>query len=196
MIRKNLTRVSLIDPKLSELKKALKTSVQPKIGKNVWIHPSAQVIGRVTLKDFSNIWPLAVLRGDINEIVIGRYSNIQDLSIVHLESEKGCFVGDYCVVGHSVILHACTVKDAALIGMGSAILNGAVIGEGALIGAKSLVTENMRVKPESLYLGSPARYVRKLTKKEVKQHVDWAEKYAKLAKLHAEDKFLNVLDIQ
>ena len=167
----------------------MKQPFQPKIGRNVWIHPSAQVIGRVTLKDYANIWPGAVLRGDINEIVIGRYSNIQDLSVVHLESEKGCYVGDYCVVGHSVILHACTVKDNALIGMGSVVLNGSVIGEGALIGAKSLITEGMKVKPESLYLGSPARFIRKLTKKEVKHHTDWAEKYVRLAALHAQGMF-------
>ena len=149
------------------------------------------MIGRVTLKDYANIWPCVVLRGDINEIVVGKYSNIQDLSVVHLESERGCFVGDYCVVGHNVILHACTVKDRALIGMGSVILNGSVIGEGALIGAKSLVTEGTKVKPESLYLGSPARFIRKLTKKEVKQHVDWAEKYVRLAEFHKNGMFQN-----
>ncbi len=81
---------------------------EPKIGKRVWVHPSAQVIGRVTLKDDANIWPGVVLRGDINEIIIGRRTNIQDLSCVHLESDRGCFVGDDCVIGHSVILHACT----------------------------------------------------------------------------------------
>ena len=173
----------------------MKKPFAPKLGKNVWIHPSAQVIGRVTLKDYANIWPGAVLRADINEIVIGRYSNIQDLSVVHLESERGCYVGDYCVVGHSVILHACTLKNNALIGMGSVILNRAVIGEGSLIGAKSLVTEGMKVKPESLYLGSPARFIRKLTKKEIKQHIDWAEKYALLAKIHSEGKFLNAFEV-
>ncbi len=162
----------MIDPNLKMLKKGMKNPFHPKIGKNVWVHSSAQVIGRVTLKDYANIWPGVVLRGDINEIVIGRYSNIQDLSVVHLESERGCYVGDYCVVGHSVILHACTVKDSALIGMGSVILNHSVIGEGSLIGAKSLVTEGTKVKPESLYLGSPAKFIRKLTKKEVKHHRD------------------------
>ena len=180
-----------IDPYLNSLKKVMKRRFQPEIGKHVWIHPSAQVIGRVTLKDYANIWACVVLRADINEIVIGRYSNIQDLSVVHLESERGCYVGDYCVVGHSVILHACTVKDSALIGMGSVVLNNAIIGEGALLGAKSLVTEGMRVKPESLYLGSPARFVRKLAKKEVKDQRMWAEKYVRLAATHAEGYFLN-----
>jgi len=181
-----------IDSNLTALKKVDQKHFEPKLGKNVWVHSSAQVIGRVTLKDYANIWPGTILRADINEIVIGRFTNIQDLSVVHLESSRGCYVGDYCVVGHSVILHACTVRDAALIGMGAIILNEAVIGEGALIGAGALVTEGTKVKPESLYLGMPARFVRKLTKKEVKGHIAWAEKYVKLAQVHAKGKFTSL----
>lgn len=165
---------------------------KPKLGKNVWVHPSAQVIGRVTLKDYANIWPGVVLRGDINEIVIGKYTNIQDLSLVHLERERGCYVGDYCVVGHNVILHACTVKSGALIGMGAIVLNDAVIGEGALVGAGALVTEGMKIRPESLYLGMPAKFKRKLTKKEVKGQIEWAKRYAQLAAEHAKGRFLNL----
>lgn len=178
-----------IDSKLNTLKNISGKVFEPKIGKNVWIHSSAQVIGRVTLKDHSSIWPGTVLRGDINEIVIGCHSNIQDLSCVHLESYRGCYVGDYCVVGHQVTLHGCTLKDGVLVGMGTVIMNGAVVGHGALIGARSLVTEGMKLKPESLYLGTPARWVRKLTKKEVKNQLQWAEKYAKLAQLHAAGHF-------
>lgn len=158
----------------------------------MWVHPSAQVIGRVTLKDYANIWPGVVLRGDINEIVIGRYTNIQDLSLVHLERERGCYVGDYCVVGHSVILHACTVKNGALIGMGAIVLNDAVVGEGALVGAGALVTQGMKIKPESLYHGIPAKFARKLTKREVKGQVEWAKKYARLAEEHRNGRFLEV----
>jgi len=165
---------------------------KPKLGKNVWVHPSAQVIGRVTLKDYANIWPGVVLRGDINEIVIGKYTNIQDLSLVHLERERGCYVGDYCVVGHQVTLHACTVKSGSLIGMGAIILNDAVIGEGALVGAGALVPEGMKVKPESLYLGMPAKFKRKLTKKEVKGQIEWAKRYVRLAEEHAKGRFLSL----
>ena len=131
-----------------------------------------------------------MLRADINQIVIGTYSNIQDLSVVHLESNRGTFVGDYCVVGHQVILHACTVGDGALIGMGTVILNGAKIGEGSLIGAGSLVTENTKVKPESLYFGRPARFIRKLSKKEIRSTIEWAKKYARTAKEHQEGLYL------
>ena len=167
-------------------------SFRPKIGKNVFIHPSATVVGQVTLGDYASIWPGTVLRADINKIVIGKYSNIQDLSVVHLESDRGCFVGDYCVVGHRVILHACTVGDGVLVGMGAIILNGAHIGDGALIGAGALVTEDARVKPGSLYLGTPARFVRKLSRREMKDTVEWAKKYARMAAEHQAGRFENV----
>ena len=163
---------------------------RPKIGKHVYIHPTATVIGNVTLKDYANIWPGAVLRGDLSPIVVGRYSNIQDLSVMHIESDRGCFVGDYCVVGHRVILHACTVGDGVLVGMGAVILNKTVIGDGALIGAGALVTEGTKVKPESLYLGSPAKFIRKLSKREVHDTVEWAKKYAQMAEAHQAGYFL------
>lgn len=164
-------------------------SYRPKIGKHVFIHPSATVVGQVTLGDHASIWPGTVLRADINKIVIGKYSNIQDLSVVHLETDRGVFVGDYCVVGHRVILHACTVGDGVLVGMGAIILNGARIGDGALIGAGALVTEGSRVKSSSLYLGSPARFVRKLSRAEIKDTVEWAKKYARMAEEHQMGRF-------
>ena len=163
---------------------------QPKIGKNVFIHPSATVMGQVTLKDYANIWPGTVLRADINRIVIGTYTNIQDLSVIHVESNRGCFVGDYCVVGHCVILHACTVGDGVLVGMGAIILNEARIGNGALIGAGTLVPEGMKLKPESLYFGAPARFIRKLSKHEVRDTMEWAKKYARMAREHQEGVYL------
>ena len=165
--------------------------VKPKISNGVYIHPTATVVGQVTLKDYANIWPGAVLRADINKIVVGKYSNIQDLSVVHLESNRGCYVGDYCVVGHRVILHACTVGNGVLIGMGAIILNGARIGDGAVIGAGALVTEETRVKPESLYFGAPAKFIRKLSKREVRETIQWAKKYACLAEQHRTGQFLS-----
>ena len=159
-------------------------SFAPKIGKNVFIHPSAVVLGKVVLHDYVNIWPGVVLRADLNKIVIGKYSNIQDLSVVHLESNRGTFVGEYCVVGHRVILHACTVGNGVLIGMGTAILNGAKIGNGSFIGAGSLVTENMIIKPNSLYFGRPAKFIRKLKNREIRSTIEWAKKYARTAQEH------------
>lgn len=163
---------------------------QPKIGKNVFVHPNAVVVGQVTLKDYANIWPGAVLRADIDRIVIGKCTNIQDLSVVHLERDRGCFVGDYCVVGHRVLLHACTVGDGVLVGMGSIILDGARVGDGALIGAGSLVTEGTRVKPESLYFGRPAKFIRKLSKREVRDTIKWAKEYARMAQAHQQGLYL------
>ena len=171
----------------------MRSPYQPKLGKQVYVHPSAVVLGKVTLKDHANIWPGSVLRADLSPIVVGKYSNIQDLSVMHIESDRGCYVGDYCVVGHRVILHACTVGDGVLVGMGAIILNGAVIGDGALIGAGALVTEDTRVKPGSLYLGTPARFVRKLTRAEIRDTVEWAKKYARMAQEHASGKYLSAL---
>jgi carbonic anhydrase/acetyltransferase-like protein (isoleucine patch superfamily) len=170
-------------------------SYQPKVGKEVFIHPSATVVGQVTLKDYASVWPGAVLRGDLSPIVVGRYSNIQDLSVIHIESDRGCCVGDYCVVGHRVILHACTVGDGVLVGMGAILLNGSRIGDGAWIGAGALVTEGMRLKPESLYLGSPAKFIRKLSKREVRDTIEWAKKYAKMAREHRDGKYQQAHDV-
>ena len=115
----------------------------PKIARGVFIDPSAQVIGRVRIGAASSIWPGCVLRGDIHEIVIGRYTNIQDLSLLHVETNRGCRIGSYVTVGHQVTLHACRVMDQALIGIGSIILDGAVIGKGTILGAGSLVTHGL-----------------------------------------------------
>lgn len=167
----------------------MKNLISPKSGKNVYVDPSAQVIGQVKLGDYSSIWPGTVLRGDINKIVIGKYSNIQDLSLLHVERERACLIGDYVTVGHQVCLHACTVKNQALIGIGSIVLDGAVIGEGTILGAGSLVTHNQKLKPHSLYFGRPAKFVRKLSSKEVKGLKEWALRYVEYAQDHAAAKY-------
>ena len=157
---------------------------RPKVGKNVYIAKGAVVEGRVTLKDHASIWHGAVLRGDINRIEVGRYSNIQDLSVLHVEHNRACLIGDYVVVGHAAILHACTVKDGSLVGMGSIVLDDAVIGSGTLLGAGSLVPHGERLKPGSLYFGRPAKFVRKLTKREIQGLIQWAKRYARYAAEH------------
>ncbi len=169
--------------------KSNKNIYLPKIGKQVYIDSAAHVIGRVTIGDYSSIWPGTVLRGDIHQIKIGKYSNIQDLSLVHVESNRGCFIGDYVTVGHQVCLHACTVKNQALIGIGSIILDGAVIGERTILGAGSLVTHNQKLKPGSLYFGRPAKWVRNLTRKEIVGLKKWAMRYVGYATAHREGHF-------
>lgn len=161
----------------------------PKIGKRVYVDPSAVVEGRVTLGDHSSIWPHSVLRGDINRIVVGRYTNIQDLSVLHVETNRPCLVGEYVVVGHSVILHACTVKDGSLVGMGSIVLDDAVIGSGTILGAGSLVPHGMSLKSGSLYFGRPAKFVRHLKKQEIRGLTQWAKRYVSYAEAHLAGRF-------
>ena len=165
---------------------------RPKLGKNIYIDSSAQVIGQVVVGDFSSIWPGVVIRGDIQKIKIGKCSNIQDLSLLHVERNQGCVIGDYVTVGHQVCLHACTVKNQALVGIGSIVLDGAVIGEGTILGAGSLVTHNQKLKPYSLYFGRPAKFVRALTKKEVSGLKAWAMRYVGYAKEHLAGQYARI----
>src|SRR5215468_2110952 len=113
---------------------------QPTLGKGVYIAKGAVVLGDVTIGDHSSIWYNAVARGDINRIVIGHHTNIQDNSVLHLADDLPCLVGNYVTVGHGAILHACTVGDEVLVGMGATLLDGAIVGEQSLIGARALVT--------------------------------------------------------
>jgi carbonic anhydrase/acetyltransferase-like protein (isoleucine patch superfamily) len=149
----------------------------PKLGKNVFIARSATVIGDVTIGARSSVWYGAVLRGDINRIVVGHHSNIQDNAVLHLADDFPCLLGNWVTVGHGAIVHACKVGDEVLVGMGAVVLDGAVIGRQSLIGAKALVTQGARIPPGSLVLGAPARVVRKLTPAERAGLKWWAEKY-------------------
>ena len=150
---------------------------RPTLGRDVYIAKGAVVIGDVTLGDHSSVWYHAVLRGDINRIVVGHHTNIQDNAVIHLADEYPCVIGNYVTVGHSAIVHACTVGDEVLVGMGATILDGAVIGEQSLIGANTLVTPETNVPPGSLVLGSPAKVIRSLTLEERRGLKGWAEKY-------------------
>ena len=158
----------------------------PNIHPSAFVAASADVIGRVTLHEETSIWHHATLRGDINEIVIGPHSNIQDNAVVHLADDFGCYVGEFVTVGHSAILHACTVKDECLIGMGAIVLDGAVIGERSIIGAGALVTGGTIIPPGSLVLGSPGRAVKTLSLDEQKKIKYWAEKYVRGSRMYLE----------
>ncbi len=154
---------------------------QPSLGKSVYIAKGAVVLGDVTLGDHSSVWYNAVLRGDINRIVVGHHTNIQDNAVLHLAADFSCLVGNYVTVGHSAVVHACTVADEVLVGMGAVILDGAVIGKQSVIGAKALVTQGTRIPPGSLVLGAPAKVVRELTRKERAGIKAWAQKYVENA---------------
>ncbi len=149
----------------------------PKLGKGVFIAKTATVIGDVTLGAHSSVWYGAVLRGDINRIIVGHHTNIQDSAVLHLADDFPCIVGNWVTVGHGAIVHACKIGDEVLVGMGAVILDGSVIGKQSLIGAKALVTQGTKVPPGSLVLGAPAKVVRPLTRKERAGLKWWAEKY-------------------
>ncbi|HXT39224.1 MAG TPA: gamma carbonic anhydrase family protein [Candidatus Angelobacter sp.] len=154
---------------------------KPVIGRNVYIAQGAVVIGDVTIGDNSSVWYNAVLRGDINRIVVGHHTNIQDNAVLHLADDYPCLVGNHVTVGHSAIVHACRIEDEVLIGMGATILDGAVVGAQSLVGAHALVTQRTVVPPGSLVVGSPAKVVRPLTDRERAELRISAEKYAKNA---------------
>ena len=150
---------------------------KPRLGKGVYLARTAVVVGDVKLGDHASVWYGAVLRGDINRIVVGHHTNIQDNAVLHLADDFPCVLGNYVTVGHSAIVHACKIGDEVLIGMGAIILDGAVVGRQSLVGAKALVTQGMRIPPGYLVLGSPAKVVRPLTAKERAGLKWWAQKY-------------------
>jgi len=159
----------------------------PILGDRVFIHSSSQVIGDVKLGDDSSVWCNTVLRGDVNRIVIGRGSNVQDLTMGHVSHKSAdkpegspLIVGDYVTVGHSVILHGCTIGNECMIGMGSIIMDDAVIPDHVMIGAGSLVSPGKTLESGMLYIGRPAKLVRALTAEEIAYLRYSAEHYMKV----------------
>ena len=156
----------------------------PQIHETAYIAEGAQVIGDVILKADSSIWYNTVCRADINRIVIGERTNIQDNSVIHLENDQGVLVENDVTVGHNAIIHGCSIADGALIGMGAIIMNGAVIGKGAVIGAGAVVKEDMVIPDFSLVVGVPGKIVKTLSPETYDKNVKWAAKYVKLANVH------------
>lgn len=157
----------------------------PDTARAIWIAPNATVVGDVTLESQSSVFYGAVLRGDIARIVVGEGSNIQDNAVVHLADDLDAIIGRWCTIGHSAIVHACTIEDECLIGMGSTVLDGAVIGARSIVGAGAVVKQRMVVPPGSMVLGTPARIMRSLTPEEMAGLRPWAEKYVHVARAHA-----------
>lgn len=154
----------------------------PLIGKNVFIAPDAWVIGRSEVADGVAIFFGAVLRGDINKIIVGAGSNIQEHAVLHTSQGLGDLrVGAGVTVGHKAILHGCSISDNCIIGMNSVILDDAEIGEWSIVGAHSLVTMSKKFPPKSLIMGSPAKVVRELTDKELESIRQSALRYQEKA---------------
>lgn len=154
---------------------------EPQIGRDVFIAEGAHVIGDVAIGDCSSVWFNCVLRGDINRVVIGHRTNIQDLSVCHVADDHPCIVGNYVTVGHRAILHGCSVGDEVMIGMGAILMSGVAVGEQSIIGAAALLTEGLEVPPGSLVYGAPARVISHLGEKERRQIKAWAEEYCRVA---------------
>lgn len=150
---------------------------EPVLGRDVYLATTAVVLGDVTLGDHSSVWYGAVLRGDINRIVVGHHSNVQDNAVLHLADDFPCVVGNWVTIGHSAVVHACTIGDECLIGIGATVLDGAIIGEQSLVGAGAVVTPGTVIPPGSMVLGAPAKVKRALTPAERAGLKHWAEKY-------------------
>ena len=148
----------------------------PRIAASAWVADSAQVMGNVELADDCSVWFGTVIRGDTDEIRVGRGTNIQDGSVLHADRDKPLHIGEDVTVGHQVMLHGCTVGDGSLIGIGAVVLNGAKIGKGCIVGAGALVTEGKEFPDGSMILGSPAKAVRALTP-EQQEGLRWSARH-------------------
>jgi len=136
--------------------------ITPQLAGDAWVAPDAQLIGKVVLEEGASVWFGAVLRGDNEEIRVGRDSNLQELTVCHTDIGFPLTIGANCTIGHRAMLHGCTIEDGALIGMGAIILNGARIGAGSLIGAGALIAEGKVIPPGSLVMGAPGKIIREL----------------------------------
>ena len=155
---------------------------RPQVADSAYIDPSAQVIGDVRLGERSSIWPNAVVRGDVNAILIGDDSNVQDNCVLHGdEGIPPLFIGNRVTVGHSVVLHGCHIEDECLIGIGAIVLNNARIGAGSVIAAGALVPEGMQVPPGSLAMGVPAKVRREVSAEERERFRSGARHYVELS---------------
>jgi carbonic anhydrase/acetyltransferase-like protein (isoleucine patch superfamily) len=150
----------------------------PRVHPTAYIDSSAQVIGDVEIGEESSVWMGVVIRGDVNRIQIGRRSNVQDGTVVHvMRDTHATIIGDNVTIGHAAVIHGCTVEEGCLIGMGTILLNGARIGAGSIVAAGTLVVEGMDVPPRSLVMGSPGKVKRALTDAEVAGIQVYADRY-------------------
>lgn len=156
----------------------------PQLHPSVYLAPGAQLIGDVVAEENVTIWFNAVLRGDNDRISIGKNSNIQDGTVVHIDPGYPVYVGQNVTVGHNVTLHGCTIEDGALIGMGATILNGAIIGKGALVAAGALVGEKQHVEPGTLVAGVPAKRVKALSERIIARFQAGSQHYIEKGRLY------------
>ena len=154
--------------------------ILPKVNDNTFIAPGALVIGHVIMEEGSSVWHNAVLRGDVNSIYVGKNSNIQDCSVVHSETNYKTTIGNNVTIGHSAVIHGCTIEDNVLIGMNATVLNGAVIGEGSIVGANALIPQGKVIPANSLVVGVPGKVIKTVSNEEVEDLIKHANNYRQL----------------
>lgn len=158
----------------------------PRIAPDAYIAGDATIVANVEVGSEASVWHQAVLRGDVAHIVVGSGSNIQDGAVIHTADDLPAVIGKLVTVGHKAIVHACTVEDEVLVGMGAVILDGAHIGTRSIIGANATVKQGMIVPPGSLVLGTPAKIVRTLSEAEQDEIKSWALRYVRLSREYLE----------
>ncbi len=155
---------------------------EPKIAPTAFIAEGVRIIGGVEIGEKASVLFNSVLRGDINDIRVGAYSNIQDNSTLHVADDFPCIVGEYVTVGHGVNLHGCVIEDEVVVGMGAIVLNGVVVGRQSTIGAGAVVPPNTKIPPRSLVLGVPAKVTKQLSEEQAAGNKHWAEKYVRVSR--------------
>jgi carbonic anhydrase/acetyltransferase-like protein (isoleucine patch superfamily) len=168
--------------------------ITPTLGHNVYVDPSAVVLGDVHVGDDSSIWPHVAIRGDVNMIRIGARTSVQDNCVLHVShagtynpSGNPLIIGDDVTIAHSVTLHGCTIGNQVLIGIGAIVLDGAVLEDRVMVGAGSLVPPGKRLESGFLYLGNPVKQIRQLTEKEIEKLAYSANYYVSIKNKHLED---------
>lgn len=154
----------------------------PCVAPDAYIAPSATLVANVAVGSEASVWPQAVLRGDVAQVILGAQSNVQDGAVVHTADDLPAILGRLVTVGHNAVVHACRVADEVLVGMGAVILDGAQVGRRSIIGANATVTQGMQIPPGSMVLGTPARVVRALTEAEQGEIKIWALRYVRLSR--------------
>jgi len=161
--------------------------INPSINEKAFVAGGTILVGDITLGEYSSLWYGTIARADVDRIVIGSCTNIQDGCLIHCSRGFPTIIGDYISVGHGAVLHGCKIENNCLIGMGAVIMDGAEVGEYSIIGAGALITPGKKIAPGSVVMGSPGRVVRSTTDREKEEIKERADEYVKLAREHIGD---------
>ena len=161
---------------------------KPSIGKDCFIDEMSKISGQVEIQNRVSVWPFVSIRGDMNKIIIGENTNIQDNTTVHVDTNSPTIIGKNITIGHNAVIHGCEIGDNTLIGMGAILLNDVKVGKGCLIGAGALLTPGTKVPDDSLVLGAPAKVIKQLKEKDKEAIIKNSKEYMRLAEIHINSK--------